>query len=221
MLRCVLLCLGTKLLCNRCVRVWTTDREKLFRLCDSVYRNRCTRCSVLLPICKCDHYVQNINKRGDPREGMSGGREFPVLMKTSHTPLSLSLPPPHVCTQRGIKQIDGPVWVWWQQVWLWQKVFTLSPGDCRIHSSYPQCLWEKCIPTNSSFWGNWTTERKLYSCSLQSHSETILPIWAWSSLSLKFSFPHLFFDDSLSYSHSFSPPFYLSFSFASFLCVIG
>lgn len=50
----------------------------------------CTRCSIRLSVCKCDHCVQNINKRRDPREGMSGGREIPVLMKTSHTTLSAS-----------------------------------------------------------------------------------------------------------------------------------
>lgn len=61
----------------------------------------CTRCFLRLSVCKCDHGVQNINKRGDPGEGMSGRREIPVLMKTSHTTS------PHTCTQRMIQQMNG------------------------------------------------------------------------------------------------------------------
>ena len=39
--------------------------------------------------------MQNINKKGDPGEEMSGDGKIPVLMKASHTSLSASSSPVH------------------------------------------------------------------------------------------------------------------------------
>lgn len=105
-----------------CVRVSVAQRARggLFRLRLRVCKpRRVTLCAgvectqvLCVPLRTLVRSLCAEKREGDPREGMSEGREIPLLMKTSHT--RLTLPPPHACTQRRIKQIDGPVRVQWQ-----------------------------------------------------------------------------------------------------------
>lgn len=138
-----------------------------------------------------------MSKRGGVPKG---GDEWRKWNSSSHTSFSLPL-----CSEED--QADGGSCVSGVAARMILTVdLPLSPGDCRIHSSYPLHPRQK---SNKLFAAAELPSaiRWLYSYRLECYCEAVLPTRTWISSSFQFSFPPFSFC-----SHSLSfPPSLLSF----------